>query len=544
MKGNPYFSQKRLVQFSFSLLTLLNIIIITSCHSPAPKGLEARAPMMAYSLQQNNTLLEIQKKEDGKFNTESYDRIYENPFLDSKNYPLSTFAIDVDTASYSNIRRFLKHRQLPPKGAVRIEEMVNYFSYHYPSPKKKAPFSVTTEVSDCPWNLEHRLLLIGLQAKKIEFSKRPPTNIVFLLDVSGSMAAPNKLGLVKRSIRLLVNQLTEKDKVSIVVYAGASGLVLPPTSGDNRERILEALDRLTAGGSTNGGEGIQLAYRTAIENFIPGGVNKVILCTDGDFNVGMTDQSSLIRLIEEKAKSNVFLTVLGFGMGNYKDSTLEKLADKGNGNYGYIDNFNEAKKYFIHDLTGTLITVAKDVKIQVEFNPAVVAKYRLIGYENRIMRAEDFANDKKDGGEVGAGHQVTALYELVLAPSSPLEEKKDKITLKYQGERKLTQAAKSGELATVKVRYKDPEGQKSTLLIFPVVDKGKKWETCSKNFKFAAAVAAFGMILRESPHRGKASYALVRELAREGMGEDKYGYRKEFLELVGIASGLSSKSTN
>ena len=363
--------------------------------------------------------------EDVDFNTESYDHIVENPFLSAKQNPLSTFSIDVDTASYSNMRRFLNEGELPPPGAVRIEELVNYFNYDYPQPDGDVPFSVNVEVAGCPWNTDHRLARIGLKGREIQVEQRPSSNLVFLLDVSGSMGNANKLPLVKSGMKLLLDQLDEHDRVAIVVYAGSSGLVLDSTTADQKPIILSSLDRLEAGGSTNGGEGIQLAYAVAVDHYLEGGVNRVILCTDGDFNVGTTNQSQLIRLIEEKAQTGVYLSVLGFGMGNYKDSTMEKLADKGNGNYAYIDTMREAHKVLVEEMSGTLITIAKDVKIQIDFNPAQVAGYRLIGYENRMLRAEDFKNDAKDAGEIGAGHTVTALYEIVPA-GYPVPESDDR----------------------------------------------------------------------------------------------------------------------
>jgi len=470
------------------------------------------------------------------FNTEAYDRVVDNPFLRATQNPLSTFSIDVDTAAYGNLRRFLSSGALPPKDAVRIEEMVNYFAYDYEGPKNKDPFSAQVEVASAPWKPEHRLVKIGLQGREIAQDKRPPSNLVFLIDVSGSMQPPNKLPLIKRGLPLLVEKLTENDRVAIVVYAGASGLALPSTSCDHKAKILAALENLEAGGSTNGGAGIQLAYDTAIANFIKGGTNRVILATDGDFNVGVTNQGELTRLIEEKAKSGVFLSVLGFGMGNYKDSTLEKLADKGNGNYAYVDSLQEARKVLVEEMGGTLITIAKDVKIQVEFNPALVGAYRLIGYENRILRAEDFNDDTKDAGEIGAGHTVTALYEVVPAGKEGALPGID--ALKYQKPIEAARESKSGELLTLKLRYKEPDAETSKLLQFPVSDSGTGWAQASRDFKFASAVAALGMILRDSPYKGNATVGSVLELAAAGKGEDKQGYRAEFIELVRMVRGL------
>ena len=470
------------------------------------------------------------------FNTEAYDRVVDNPFLRAIQNPLSTFSIDVDTAAYANLRRFLSSGAVPPKDSVRIEEMVNYFAYSYSPPKNSDPFSTQVEVASAPWKPEHRLVKVGLKGREIAQDKRPPSNLVFLIDVSGSMQPPNKLPLIKRGLPLLVEKLTENDRVAIVVYAGASGLVLPSTSCDHKAKILNALENLEGGGSTNGGSGIQLAYDTAIANFIRGGTNRVILATDGDFNVGVTNQGELTRLIEEKAKSGVFLSVLGFGMGNYKDSTLEKLADKGNGNYAYVDSLQEARKVLVEEMGGTLITIAKDVKIQVEFNPALVGAYRLIGYENRILRAEDFNDDTKDAGEIGAGHTVTALYEVVPAGKEGTLPGVD--ALKYQKPVEAARESKSGELLTLKLRYKEPDGTISKLIQVPVSDRGTNWAQASRDFKFASAVAALGMILRDSPYKGNATLGSVLDLAEAGKGEDKQGYRAEFIELVGTARGL------
>ena len=471
-------------------------------------------------------------------NTESYDHVEERPFLLATRDPLSTFSIDVDTASYANVRRFLMQMdRLPPKGAVRIEEMINYFSYDYPDPPDGQPFSVNVGAAPCPWQGRHRLVRIGLKGREIEPEKRPPSNLVLLLDVSGSMRAANKLSLVKRAMKLLARQLDERDRVAIVVYAGASGLVLDSTEGGDRETIIGALDRLSAGGSTNGGAGIQLAYKVAAENFIDGGVNRVILCTDGDFNVGTTDQGSLVEMIQAKAKTGVFLSVFGFGMGNYKDSTLEKLADKGNGNYGYIDTFSEAKKVFVEQMTGTLITIAKDVKIQVEFNPTRIAAYRLIGYENRMLRAEDFNDDTKDAGEIGAGHTVTALYEIVpvgekVPDSRPVDP------LKYQTPTRSAVAADGGELLTVKLRYKAPDGEQSQLISRPLADRPAEFAKMSDDFRFAASVAAFGMILRDSPYKGTYTLDAVAEVADAAKGDDPHGRRAEFVTMVRKARTL------
>lgn len=475
-------------------------------------------------------------------NDETYALIKDNGYQRVADQPLSTFSIDVDTASYANVRRLLTQKRRPPADAVRIEELVNYFPYDYAQPIGEVPFAASLEVANAPWMPDHRLVRIGLKGREISDAQRPAANLVFLLDVSGSMRQPNKLPLVKQSLRLLVNQLRADDRVAIAVYAGGSGLALPSTSAREKATILEAIDQLTPGGSTNGSLGIHLAYDIAKANFVPGGVNRVILATDGDFNVGTTSPGELVHLIEEKAKGGVFLSVLGFGMGNLKDSTLESLADKGNGNYAYIDTLAEARKTLVEQAGGTLVTIAKDVKIQVEFNPAQVQAYRLIGYENRMLAKEDFNNDKVDAGEIGAGHTVTALYEVVPAGAAMPEETPTVDGLKYQ---KTEQGAGSGErgalnaeLLTVKIRYKEPTTDVSSKLEFPLVDAGTRFADASPDFKFAAAVAGFGMALRESPHKGQLTLAEVLEWGRAGLGQDPRGYRAEFLTLVEAADLL------
>ena len=465
-----------------------------------------------------------------EFNTEAYDSIDENRFTQVANAPLSTFSIDVDTASYSNIRRFLKDGTLPPDGAVRIEEMLNYFPYDYPQPEGDVPFSTTMEVTECPWQSDHLLARIGLKGKAFPQKERPPVNLVFLLDVSGSMNSPDKLPLVQRALRMLVEEMNEQDRIAIAVYAGASGLALPSTTCDKKMQIVAALDELQAGGSTNGGQGIQLAYKTAQEHFIDGGINRVILATDGDFNVGITNESDLVDLVEEKRENGVFLSVLGFGTGNLKDSTMEKLADKGNGNYAYIDNLKEARKVLVEQAAGTLHTIAKDVKIQVEFNPAKISAYRLIGYENRILEAEDFNDDTVDAGEIGAGHTVTALYELI--PVGAKNTAGDVDPLRYQAAADRKPAAASDELYQIKIRYKAPDSDESRLLAFPYAQAVGDYAQASTDFKFTAAVAGFGMLLRDSDHRGDLSYRMVKEWAQEGLGEDSSGYRQELIQLV------------
>ncbi len=457
---------------------------------------------------------------------EGYDKIKENEFKSALKEPLSTFSIDVDTAAYANVRRFLNMSRLPPADAVRIEELINYFNYDYPSPKEQ-PFSVNTEISAAPWNPEHRLVHIGLQGKKVDFQALPPSNLTFLLDVSGSMGSPNKLPLLKAALKLLVNNMRAQDRVAIVVYAGAAGLVLPSTPGKQRGKIITALSSLRSGGSTAGGAGIKLAYRVAQDNFIKGGNNRIILATDGDFNVGQSSDGELVRLIEEKRKSGVFLTILGFGMGNYQDAKMQKLAKHGNGNHAYIDSILEAKKVLVKEMGGTLFTIAKDVKIQVEFNPSRVKAYRLIGYENRMLAAKDFNDDKKDAGELGAGHTVTALYEII--PAGSKEQIPGIDELKYQ-KSALSPAAGSQELMTLKLRYKAPDGDKSKLISQPILDQQLK-ET-SNNFRFSAAVAMFGMILRDSKFKASSNWEKIKELGQNAKGKDKEGYRYDFIQLV------------
>jgi len=465
------------------------------------------------------------------YNREGYNRIYENAYQRVSSNPLSTFGIDVDTASYSNIRRFISSGMMPPKDAVRLEELINYFTYDYPQPQGSRPFSINTEVAASPWNPKHRLVHIGLQGKSISTKDLPPNNLVFLLDVSGSMDSPDKLPLVKASLKYLVSELRAKDSVTIVVYAGAAGLVLPPTPGNQKEKILDAIEKLEAGGSTAGGAGIQLAYQTARDNFIRNGNNRVILATDGDFNVGTSSDAELVRLIEEKREQGVFLTVLGFGTGNLQDAKMEQLANKGNGNYAYIDSLLEAKKVLVNQMGGTLFTIAKDVKIQVEFNPAKVQAYRLIGYENRLLQDRDFNDDKKDAGELGAGHSVTALYEIIPVGVESDVKLPEVDPLKYQ-QNSAVPAAKSDELMQVKLRYKQPSDTTSQLISQSVIDRPVQLENASANFRFSAAVAAFGMVLRDSEYKGTASLDEVLRLANQAKGEDREGYRAEFIRLV------------
>ncbi len=485
--------------------------------SPAPPGLES------YRLRRE------------AWNTESYAAIEENAFLSVRANPLSTFSIDVDRASYSNIRRYLKDGALPPKDAVRIEEMVNYFPYRVAQPRGEEPFAVVTEAMSAPWQPQHQLVRISLQGRRIDMSDLPPNNLVFLIDVSGSMTPVNKLPLLKQALRLLVEELRPQDRVALVVYAGSAGVVLESTPGSEKSEILDAIEALEAGGSTAGGAGIRLAYDIARASHLRNGNNRVILATDGDFNVGVSSDAEMRRLIEAKREQGTFLTVLGFGTGNLKDSKMEALADHGNGNYAYIDDLAEARKVLVTELGGTLVTIAKDVKLQVEFNPAHVRSYRLIGYENRLLAAEDFDDDRKDAGELGAGHTVTALYELVPVGVEGTVEVREPGELRYQ--ERTGDAVRNGpELAFVKLRYKPPTGTTSRLLEVPVRTPRSK---ASEDLRFAASVAAFGMLLRDSEHRGTTSYGDVLTLARGALGADPNGYRAEFVRMVEIARRLS-----
>ncbi|MEZ4417087.1 MAG: von Willebrand factor type A domain-containing protein [Gemmatimonadota bacterium] len=470
------------------------------------------------------------------FNTEGYDHLTENPFRSVAADPLSTFSIDVDRASYANVRRFIENGTKPPIDAVRIEEMVNCFHYDYPNARGEHPFDVHTEVAPAPWNGRHHLVKIGLQGQKIDLEEVPPNNLVFLLDVSGSMSSPDKLPLLKQAFALLVNELRPQDRIAIVVYAGAAGLVLDSTPGSETETILRALESLEAGGSTAGGAGIRLAYDVARRNHIRGGNNRVILATDGDFNVGASSDGEMVRLIEEKRTQGTFLTVLGFGTGNLKDSKMEKLADHGNGNYAYIDSELEAKKVLVTELGGTLVTIAKDVKIQVEFNPERVQAYRLIGYENRLLANQDFNDDTKDAGELGAGHTVTALYEVVPVGVRLDVDAGSVDALRYQRPAESSVRSDSDELLFVKLRYKRPDGERSRLLEHPV--EARVARTPSTDFRWAAAVAGFGMLLRESEHCGDFTLDDVLALARDARGDDAQGYRADFIRLVEAAELL------
>ena len=484
----------------------------------------------------------IGDQEEEAWNTEEYDEIVDNDFIEALTTPKSTFSIDVDTAAYSNVRRFINDGQMPPKGAVRIEELINYFDYEYEHDSdSEHPFSVDTAIGRCPWDSDHHLVRIALQGERIANSKKPDCNLVFLLDVSGSMNAENKLPLLKKSMRMLMENLSEDDRIAMVVYASASGVVLPSTSVSESNKILAALEKLQAGGSTNGGQGIEAAYRIAAENYLEDGVNRVILCTDGDFNVGTTDRSSLISMIQKNAKSGIELSVLGFGQGNLHDSTMEQLADKGNGNYAYIDSELEAKKSLVEEIDGKLITIAKDVKIQVDFNPARVHSYRLIGYENRLLKNQDFSDDSKDAGEIGSGHSVTALYELVPAGPGAVSDSDSMSNQDLQSEFVRTElkqsAIESDVILNVSLRYKLPQESNSQLLSVPLqVSSDEQVEMPTGDFQFAAAVATYGMLLRDSEFKGDADWQSVLSAAKDSVGQDNKGYRKEFVQLVRQAS--------
>ncbi|WP_195630520.1 vWA domain-containing protein [Bacteroides finegoldii] len=479
---------------------------------------------------------------DARMNTEEYGRIQENGFKSVADTPLSTFSIDVDPASYSNMRRFINRGELPPADAIRTEELVNYFSYDYPKPTGDDPVKITVEAGTCTWNTAHRLVRIGLKAKEIPTEQLPASNLVFLVDVSGSMWGANRLDLVKSSLKLLVNNLRNKDKVAIVTYAGSAGVKLEATSGGDKQKIREAIDELTAGGSTAGGAGIHLAYQIAKKNFISDGNNRIILCSDGDFNVGVSSAEGLEQLIEKERKSGVHLTVLGYGMGNYKDKKIQVLAEKGNGNHAYIDNLQEANRVLVGEFGATLHTVAKDVKLQVEFNPSQVQAYRLIGYESRLLKDEDFNNDAKDAGDMGAGHTVTAFYEVI--PAGVKNEYVGKVDdLKYQKKEKMTlKPTGSDELLTVKLRYKAPDKDVSRKMELPFVDN--KGDSVSSDFRFASAVAMFGQLLRDSDFKGTADYDKVIKLAKQGLNNDERGYRREFIRLVEAAKGLEKAGKN
>lgn len=536
--------------YKFIVLSLLSVLLLGACSSsnnmPALEKTEsAKHPQMAGL---NGALMEKSRKmasisADGELpppteltNRENYAHFDDNPTKQVSEHPVSTFSIDVDTGAYSNVRRILNSGKLPPHDAVRVEEMINYFSYNYPLPDNlDPPFKVTSEIARTPWNDKTHLLHIGIKGYDILKDNLPPANLVFLMDVSGSMESPDKLELLKSSLKLLSKQLTRKDKVSLVVYAGASGLVLEPTPGNETSKIDAALERLKAGGSTNGGAGIQLAYAVAKQAFIKDGINRVLLATDGDFNVGTVNFEALKNLIEEQRRSGISLTTLGFGTGNYNDHLMEQLADAGNGNYAYIDTLNEAQKVLVDEISSTFNTIAKDVKIQIEFNPVSVAEYRLIGYENRMLRREDFSNDKVDAGEIGAGHTVTALYEIALVGSGGQRLE----NLRYSSNNSTSKGQDGNELAFLRLRYKAPDGDTSKLIEWPIKRQNIADNT-GENFRFSAAVAAFGQQLRGGKYLGQFSYDDILDLARGARGDDLFGYRAELIKLVNLAKSLTN----
>jgi Ca-activated chloride channel family protein len=520
-------------------MTIENVNAPRSSHdqsSPSTKG-AAEGYTYAWNQAQQGEQMTVEQS-----NTEEYGKIQENTFKGAAQTPVSTFSIDVDNASYSNVRRYLEMDQIPPAGAVRIEEMINYFDYDYPQPQGKDPFSINTEISTAPWNSDHHLIHIGLQGKDLAYNDLKSSNLVFLIDASGSMSDANKLPLLKKSLKLLLAELDDKDRVAIVAYAGAAGLVLPSTSASQHETILNALDGVESGGSTAGGEGIQLAYKIAKENLIADGNNRIILATDGDFNVGTSSSSELVSLIEEKRKDNIYLTICGFGMGNYKDGRMEQISNAGNGNYFYIDNIREAKKVFVTQMRANMFTIAKDVKIQIEFNPNTIKAYRLIGYENRLLAKEDFDDDTKDAGELGAGHTVTAIYEVIFSDSKSTQDIAKAADLKYQTK---TVAGNSSDLMTVKFRYKPIKSDES-ILLEQVLNKSAlvSLESSSNNYRFSAAVAGFGMLLRDSEFKSTATYDNVYNLAKGALGADKESYRVEFLQLIKTANTLFPLQAN
>jgi Ca-activated chloride channel family protein len=523
-------------------LAALSVLLLTTCGGQRLGGqvqgevykdyarAEKKSAMMDYPSSAMSREIVNDDESYVQHNTEEYDLIKENEFKGVKDNPLSTFSIDVDTASYSNVRRYLSGSQLPPKDAVRIEEMINYFKYSYPQPEGEHPFTINTEISEAPWNKNNRLLLIGIQGKSLNYNDLKPCNFVFLLDTSGSMESPDKLPLVKKSLALMLKGLNKNDRIAIVAYAGSAGVVLPSTPASESDKILGAFDSLQAGGSTAGGEGIILAYKIAKQNLIKDGNNRVILCTDGDFNVGASSTSEMVRMIEEKRKDDIYLTICGYGMGNYKDGRMEQISNAGNGNYFYIDNIKESEKVFVKELRANMFTIAKDVKIQIEFNPLKVKSYRLIGYENRMLAKEDFDNDKKDAGELGAGHTVTALYEIVPAGSGKGED--NSIELRYQESKIKKDAASGNEIMVLKMRYKPIKEDKSKLIVKTVMDENIKFGKTSENFRFASAVAGFGMILRDSEFKNDLTAKDVIKIAKDAKGYDEEGYRLEFIGLV------------
>lgn len=495
---------------------------------------------ISFSYSANESVLKDNNEIAIEHNTEEYAHIVENEFKDAIQNPLSTFSIDVDNASYSNIRRYIQGNQLPPKDAIRIEEMINYFDYNYPQPKGEHPFSITTETVKSPWNKENYLVMIGLQGKKPDYDSLKPCNLVFLIDSSGSMSSENKLPLLKKSLNLLLDQLNDRDKIAIVAYAGSAGLILPSISAAKKNEIIDAFDSLKAGGSTAGGAGLALAYKTAAENLIKDGNNRVILCTDGDFNIGVSSTSELVRMLEEYRKKDIYLTICGYGMGNLKDSRMEQMSQAGNGNYFYIDTIKEAEKVFVKEMRANMFTIAKDVKIQVEFNPSVVKGYRLIGYENRILANEDFNDDTKDAGELGAGHRVTALYEIAPLGSNQIIRKSDE--LKYQKSKSdFNKNSDKNEILTIKFRYKHPDQEKSNLIEHSVKNAVTSFEKSSENIRFASAVIGFGMLLRDSKFKSELTYDKVIDMAKNSKGKDTDGYRNEFISLVETSKLLTPK---
>lgn len=533
MKHSNVFHQLKKVSLFF--LFLFFLFSLTLCSRPGSQvGSTTSEPIRVKAFEKSMAMIPSAPMAgdavNQKFNTEEYDRLEENRFKTTRENPLSTFSIDVDTASYSNLRRFIHQNRMPPKDAVRIEEMINYFDYDYPEPTGKAPFSITTEAGPAPWNTEHRLVHIGLCGKRLDYEDLKPANLVFLIDTSGSMDDDNKLPLLKQSFKLLLNELGQKDRIALVAYAGSAGLVLPSTAAVEKKKIMAAIDQLSAGGGTAGGEGIELAYKVAVQNLIKEGNNRVVLATDGDFNLGVSSTAELVRLIEEKRKQDIYLTILGFGMGNYKDGRMEQISNAGNGNYFYIDTIREAEKVFVREMRANLFTIAKDVKIQVEFNPAKVAAWRLIGYENRLLAKEDFADDTKDAGELGAGHTVTAIYEIV-PPGVKIDIPKV-APLKYQEATVKPEAEASAELMTVRLRYKPIGQDTSRMLSTSVSHVFSLLDDTSTNYRFSAAVAGFGMLLRDSPFKKDLGYDQVLDLARNSMGDDPSGDRAEFVQLV------------
>lgn len=519
------------------LLTLGTFLMLSACGGASPQGgnphVRIADAKMALPPMAGDERAALQGSPN-EADAETYEKFTENAYVLTLKEPRSTFSTSVDTAAYSNLRRFITGGKLPPRDAIRIADLLNYFDYDYPRPRGDDPVAFGLELAPCPWNEKHHLLKIAVAARKFDSDDVPPRNLVFLIDTSGSMQPDNRLPLVKRSLKLLVDQLRRQDRVSIVTYAGTAGLLLPATDGDQKDRILGAIENLGSGGSTNGAGGIHIAYEQAKFAFVPGGVNRVILATDGDFNVGVNNEAGLLKLVEEKRKTGVYLTVLGYGMGNLKDSKLETLAHHGNGYYAYIDTLDEARKVFV-DQAGALMTVAKDVKLQVEFNHRQVQAYRLIGYENRVLKNEDFRNDAKDAGDMGSGHTCTALYEIV-----PVGAKLDFPTdepLKYLREAKDTSEAKSGEWLTLRMRYKQPDGETANELSVALPEDGLSKKP-SGDFQFAAGVVAFGMLLRDSEYKGRSTFPMAKQLAEAGRGKDEKGYRAEFVRIVEQAASL------